>query len=455
MNGRSTRSAWSSYSGGSRRGGASAHESPYATPLAPLRPPRASASHAQPFYSFVSVDDVSSIYNTVASELWRRSYWREIPPEALGHRPSGVSYRDCDLILAPVHGRGAPFNEIGGSHKVQVINYLQGSRTMTLKAELAMLLREWLEAHPSDEPFTPLTYVIYPRRHRGSSGLPTAARGARLRDEREAFLWEAQLRQQQGIGNVWVAKTSHGSKGSGVRVVDGGHQTCDFIDAALHGSSQAVAVQKYVEDPLLILGFKFDMRVWALVDMQQGVYLYREGVLRLSSSPYAPDDLDDPFSHLTNHCIQMHSPDFSSLIEGNEMFFPQFSRFLAEHHPGIDLEIDILSQVRRQIVCTVSAAWPQLRQKNRSGGFQLYGYDFIFDQEFRGWLLEVNGAPAAAEKLKTEIARDIITLCIDSRFPPPGGARGAVGGESGGALPSPRHHFELLVSAAALDVTDF
>ena len=105
--------------------------------------------------------------------------------------------------------------------------------------------------------------------------------------------------------NTWRASAlvgliSRGSKGSGVRVVDGGHQTCDFIDAALHGSSQAVAVQKYVEDPLLILGFKFDMRVWALVDMEQGVYLYREGVLRLSSSPYAPDDLDDLFSHLTN-----------------------------------------------------------------------------------------------------------------------------------------------------------
>jgi hypothetical protein len=38
----------------------------------------------------------------------------------------------------------------------------------------------------------------------------------------------------------------------------------------------------------------------------------------------------------------------------------------------------------------LSAAWPILRQKNRDGGFQLYGYDFILDTDFRVWLLEVS-----------------------------------------------------------------
>lgn len=61
---------------------------------------------------------------------------------------------------------------------------------------------------------------------------------------------------------------------------------------------------------------------------------------------------------------------------------------------------------------TVSAAWPQLRRKNNPGGFQLYGYDFIIDSDFRLWLLEINGAPAAADRLKPCIAKDIIALCI-------------------------------------------
>ena len=289
-----------------------------------------SNSYARPsrdFYSFVSADGVSTIYNAVAAELWRRSFWREIPPDAIGQRLGGAAYRDCDVILAQCHGRGAPFSEIGCSGKVQVLNYLQGSKKMTLKAELALLLREWLETHPHEEPFTPLTYVIYPRKWTSKGprrgGLSLAARGGRMADEREAFQWESRLRSEQGIGDVWVAKTNHGSKGTGVRVLDGAHRTCDFIDAALQGSSQAVAVQKYVEDPLLILGFKFDMRMWVLVDMEYGVFLYREGVLRLSSSIYDPDNLDDTFSHLTNHCIQTASPYYERLVEGNEMFFDQ------------------------------------------------------------------------------------------------------------------------------------
>jgi len=93
-------------------------------------------------------------------------------------------------------------------------------------------------------------------------------------------------------------------------------------------------------------------------------------------------------------------------------FAKQFDGYLAEHYPGVDLEHDILGQVRKHIVSTVSAAWPELRSKNNHGGFQLYGYDFIIDSDFRVWLLEVNGAPAAADRLRAAIARDIVALCI-------------------------------------------
>lgn len=57
---------------------------------------------------------------------------------------------------------------------------------------------------------------------------------------------------------------------------------------------------------------------------------------------------------------------------------------------------------------------------------------------------QVNGAPAAAEKLRGGIASSIVNLCIDSRFPPPP--------EWGLEREASRvHGFEELCSIASLD----
>ena len=41
--------------------------------------------------------------------------------------------------------------------------------------------------------------------------------------------------------------------------------------------------------------------------------------------------------------------------------------------------------------------------------FQLFGFDFMLDAAMKVWLIEVNGAPAAAQRLTTPIAHD---LCL-------------------------------------------
>ena len=72
--------------------------------------------------------------------------------------------------------------------------------------------------------------------------------------------------------------------------------------------------QKYLNDPYLIDGLKFDLRIYALVygvDPLR-VYVYQEGLARFATQEYKapsqnPKNIDNLFMHLTNYAIQKKS----------------------------------------------------------------------------------------------------------------------------------------------------
>ncbi len=74
----------------------------------------------------MNYDEVSTIYNTVADVLRSMPHWIALSPK----RRDANSHPD--LILAPCHGRGLMWDEVG-KRQPQLVNYLQGSRGMTLK----------------------------------------------------------------------------------------------------------------------------------------------------------------------------------------------------------------------------------------------------------------------------------------------------------------------------------
>ncbi len=64
-------------------------------------------------------------------------------------------------------------------------------------------------------------------------------------------------------------------------------------------------VQKYLSEPLVIGGKKFDIRLYVLVLSYQPlvVYLYRNGFARFTHHRYDNDDISNQFVHLTNVAI--------------------------------------------------------------------------------------------------------------------------------------------------------
>ena len=74
-------------------------------------------------------------------------------------------------------------------------------------------------------------------------------------------------------------------------------------------------VQEYIENPLLIEGFKFDLRLYVLVTSVDPlcIFLYDDGLVRLCTHQYqrpTSDNFSDKMMHLTNYTVNKESNDF-------------------------------------------------------------------------------------------------------------------------------------------------
>lgn len=76
-------------------------------------------------------------------------------------------------------------------------------------------------------------------------------------------------------------------------------------------------MQKYIESPLLIGGYKFDLRLYVCVPSYRPltIYLYKEGLARFATEKFSLERLDDPFRHLTNFSLNKLGPGYSEKKE--------------------------------------------------------------------------------------------------------------------------------------------
>lgn len=76
-----------------------------------------------------------------------------------------------------------------------------------------------------------------------------------------------------------------------------------------------MVVQDYIENPLLIEGMKFDLRIYVLLKsiFPLKIYMYQEGLSRLATCSYEKPSSNNKKNmrmHLTNYAINKFSPNF-------------------------------------------------------------------------------------------------------------------------------------------------
>ncbi|XP_030053971.1 tubulin--tyrosine ligase [Microcaecilia unicolor] len=359
-------------------------------------------------YTFVVRDENSSVYSEVAKILISTGQWKKL-------RRDNPRF---NLMLG--ERNRLPFGRLGHEPGlVQLVNYYRGADKLCRKASLVKLIKTNLELSESCTWF-PESHVIYPTNLKTpvapvQNGIAHLMNNSKT-DEREVFLASYNRREENEEDNVWIAKSSAGAKGEGILISSDANQLLEFID----NQGQVHVIQKYLEVPLLLEPGhrKFDIRSWVLLDHQYNIYLYREGVLRTSSEPYNSMDLQDKTCHLTNHCIQKeYSKNYGRYEEGNEMFFDEFNQYLMSSL-NITLESSILQQIKHIIRSCLTCIEPAISTKHLPyQSFQLLGFDFMVDKALKVWLIEVNGAPACAQKLYAELCQGIVDVAISSLFP--------------------------------------
>ena len=96
-------------------------------------------------------------------------------------------------------------------------------------------------------------------------------------DEFSDFYNHFQKEQQQDPKhNLWIVKPANMSRGRGIYIVD---------DIAEVNVDDLAIVSKYIDNPLLVNGHKWDLRLYVAVTSYDPlvIYLYEEGLVRFAT----------------------------------------------------------------------------------------------------------------------------------------------------------------------------
>jgi hypothetical protein len=92
-------------------------------------------------------------------------------------------------------------------------------------------------------------------------------------------------------------------------------------------------------------------------------------------------------------------------------------------HLGLNVEEDILKRAKDIMIDTYLSVRRTINPHNRKNSFELLGYDFLIDEDFRVWLIEVNTNPYIGvpnnyiKKLLPELMDDLLEIVLDTVVP--------------------------------------
>ncbi|OMJ73556.1 hypothetical protein SteCoe_27720 [Stentor coeruleus] len=218
--------------------------------------------------------------------------------------------------------------------------------------------------------------------------------------------------------SIWIVKPACSSQGKGIFLVD------SILDVPI---DNICVISKYIENPYLINGLKFDIRLYVLVTSFEPlrIYLYEEGLTRFASEKYANDLRENRYVHLTNYSVNKKNENYIQNISekedgvGHKWSLTALMKYFKEK--GVDTD-DLWMMIYDMIVKSVLSIEGHVMEASKRLGlhrgncFDLFGFDVILDSKLKPWLLEVNLSPSMATEspldffIKSNLLTDTFNL---------------------------------------------
>ncbi|XP_050424688.1 tubulin polyglutamylase TTLL6-like [Adelges cooleyi] len=279
--------------------------------------------------------------------------------------------------------------------KFQKTNHFPGMTEICRKDLLARNLNRMIKIFPNDYNFFPKTWY-----------LPIDF--TKLQDH---------MSQHKGL--TYILKPDVGCQGIGIYLTKSTKNIARY---------EKLICQHYVSKPLLIDGYKFDMRVYTLIASCDPlrIYVYNDGLVRLATEPYekpTSKNLKNLFMHLTNYSVNKRNTMYiDNEMYGSKRRLKTLNSWLEARQYSVE---KIWEKIDDVIIKTVIVAYPFVNRSYQtcfpnheytSACFEILGFDILLDVNCKPHLLEVNHSPSfhtdtkLDQIVKEELLRDTFKL---------------------------------------------
>jgi len=230
--------------------------------------------------------------------------------------------------------------------------------------------------------------------------------------------------------SLWILKPNNKCQGQGITLLNKTSKVkkMNFSKKVTSDNNQTVnindvyVVSKYIDNPFLMGGKKFDLRIYCLVTTFHPLkaYLYQQGFCRFCNEKFSVDvsDINNIYMHLTNVAIQKKYEKYQKTNGGK--FSLQNLHFYLENVYGYERAKKCHQDITQVIIGALLSV--QNVMFNDKHCFELYGYDILIDQNLKPWLIEINSSPSLSTTtkgdfiLKKRLINDVIDIVITDKW---------------------------------------